>query len=114
MPPRRNPLKLNPLQRKTLAIFQELARHPETSTHDDDNGEVLITQFPQPHGNHYHIGDALVSARDMTGITNESVWLALERKGLARSSFPIAVILTAAGLTYDTAIAEKILLRGEH
>ena len=36
---RPNPLKLNPLQLKTLVLFQELARHLETATRLD-NGEV--------------------------------------------------------------------------
>ncbi len=36
MPPKKNPLKLNPLQLKTLALFQEMARNPELSSQHHD------------------------------------------------------------------------------
>ncbi len=114
MAPRTNPLKLNNLQLKTLTLLQELARHPESSTPVEDSGDVMITYLPQPHGDHFHIGDAVSMARDATGLHNESVWKALERKGLAKSSFPIAIAITPEGLAYDTGLQDRILHRHEH
>jgi len=48
-------IKLNPLQRRTLALFQVLAGSPESSTVDPESGEVSVSYFPQPHGDHVHI-----------------------------------------------------------
>lgn len=114
MPSRRNPLKLNPLQAKTLTLLQELARHPELSTRVEETGEVFITQLPQPHGNHFHIGSRVVASRDATGLHNPAVWLALERKGLVRGSFPVGLSVTADGLEYDTGLREAILHGADH
>jgi hypothetical protein len=97
-------IKLNPLQNKTLALMQELARHRETSIVDENTGEVVVTHMPHPHGDHVHVGEYVVSARDITGFSNEAVWVALERKGLAKSHFPVAITLTKAGLDYDTGL----------
>ena len=114
MPTKSNPLRLNKLQCKTLAILQALADDPRTSTNVPETGEVLITQFPPPHGNHFHVGDGVVMARDATGLRNEAVWRALERKGLARGEFPIAIHLTPAGMLYDTGIKDQILHHHVH
>lgn len=104
MPPKINPLKLNPLQAKTLALFQELARHPETSQ-ATESGEKVLTSLPKPHGNHFHVGAKVVMTKDASGLSNPGAWAALERKGLIRASFPFAVTLTAEGLAYDTGAA---------
>jgi len=114
MPPKKNPLKLNVLQLKTLTFFQELARNPETSTRIEQTGEVAITAMPHPHGDHFHVGKAVVLSRDATGLANPAVWNALERKGLARSAFPRGITLTPAGLDYDTGAAAKIIHRSDH
>ena len=114
MPPKTNPLRLNPLQLRTLTILQQLARFPETSTKNAETGEVMITNLPSPHGNHFHCGDAVVASKDATGLRNEGVWKALERKGLARSFFPFGIALTPAGVEYDTALAAKILHLADH
>jgi hypothetical protein len=114
MPPKSNPLGLNNLQLKTLALFQELARHPETSSRKVDTGEVLISNMPNPHGNHFHLGSAIVFARDATGLRNPAVWAALDRKGLAKAAFPIAITLTPAGLAYDVGAARNILHGADH
>ena len=114
MAPKFNPLRLNNLQRKTLALLQALADDPRTSTNFPETGEVLITQFPPPHGNHFHVGDAVVMAKDATGLRNEAVWRALERKGLARGEFPIAIHLTPSGLLYDTGLKDQILHHHSH
>lgn len=113
MPAKTNPLKLNPLQAKTLVLFQEMARHPELSG-PDPRGGVFLGQIPHPHGNHFHIGSKVVSSADATGFTNRSVWVALERKGLIRSAFPYALTLTDEGLAYDTGLDATVLHETDH
>ncbi|MGE5505850.1 MAG: hypothetical protein ACM31L_15630 [Actinomycetota bacterium] len=114
MPPKINPLKLNPLQCKTLVLFQELARNPETSQRNPD-GDVLLMALPRPHGDHFHVGRKVVLSRDATGLANQAVWTVLERKGLLRGfSFPHAVVMTAEGVDYDTGLADKILHGSDH
>lgn len=114
MPPRSNPLRLNKLQLRTLALMQELARHPETATMDADTGEAVINQVPRPHGDHVHIGSLTVSSRDASGLSNQSVWTALERKGMIRGHFPMMIIVTAAGLEYDTGLVEPVARPSDH
>jgi len=114
MPPKNNPLKLNKLQLKTLTLLQQLARYPESSTTDAATGEVTISTFPNPHGNHFHLGDAVVMSKDASGLKNEAVWTALARKGLAISSFPMALKLTPAGVAYDVGKIAEILHRSDH
>ena len=111
MPPRSNPLKLNPLQLRTLTLLQAMARIPGAAESAGD-GEIAIAQFPQAHGDHFHLGDAVVAGRDATGLYNEAVWNALARKGLARSDYPRQIVLTAEGLGYDTGEARAILRSG--
>ncbi|MGH6884504.1 MAG: hypothetical protein ACREDZ_16290 [Kiloniellales bacterium] len=114
MRPKINPLKLNPLQCRTLVLLQVLAKSPETARIDEKSGEATIGSFPKPHGNHFHLGSYAVMARDASGLANEGVWKALERKGLARCTYPLAITLTVAGRSYDTGIAEQILHRADH
>lgn len=114
MPPKRNPLNLNALQLKTLTLLQELARVAGTPAAEDEPGGLAITQLPDPHGDHFHLGEAVVAARDATGLRNPAVWAALERKGLIRPKLPQAVILTALGQQYDTGLRDSILHRAEH
>lgn len=114
MPPRQNPLKLNPLQAKTLTLLQHMARSERHAGAPQEDGSVAVGNFPPPHGDHYHIGDAVVMGRDATGLFNPSVFVALERKGLTKPSLPGSAILTAEGLAYDTGLADQILHRGHH
>jgi len=111
---KKNPLKLNPLQLRTLTLLQALAYVPEAASAGPQDGEITISRFPQPHADHFHLGDAVVMGRDATGLFNQAVWHALDRKGLARADWPNAVTLTAAGLAYDTGDARGILHRSEH
>lgn len=113
MAPRHNPLGLNPLQLKTLTLLQQLARLSDFSKPGDELETVVLTRLPQPHGDHFHIGEVVVASRDATGLRNPSVWAALERKGLVRSTPPTAVV-TAAGLDYDTGLRETILHGADH
>jgi hypothetical protein len=108
-----NPAKLNPLQLKTLTLLQAIARVPGAASMAA-NGEVAITQFPNAHGDHFHLGDAVVDGRNATGLYNEAVWNALTRKGLARAEWPHRISLTPAGLSYETGLADEILRRGAH
>ena len=108
-----NPLKLNPLQLKTLTLLQHIARLWGEAPADGSEG-VEVNHFPHAHGNHFHIGDATVFARDATGLTNASVWTALERRGLVKSSYPYSLILTPDGQAYETGIADAILHRSDH
>ena len=114
MAPKNNPLKLNSLQLKTLTLLQELARSPETSTPIEDSEDVRITNFPHIHGNHFHIGAGVAMAKDASGLRSENVWKALERKGLARSFYPVGIILTGDGIAYDTRLKDRILVRTDH
>jgi hypothetical protein len=115
MPPKKNPLKLNKLQNRTLLLMQELARDPGTGTPDPNTGEVLLNSLPHPHGNHVHIGGFVVSSRDASGFANESVWKALERKGLARVlEFPLAIMLTPLGQAYDTGLTDRLAHQSDH
>jgi hypothetical protein len=114
MPFNRNPLKLNPLQLRTLTLLQALALVPGAAGNGPGPGEKTLERFPQIHGDHFHLGDAVVAARDATGLYNETVWHALERKGLARSDWPRRIILTQAGQDYYTGLADQILGRSPH
>ena len=111
MPPKRNPLGLNPLQLKTLTLLQHLAQSEDHVLRREPDGSVLVAGIPAPHGDHFHLGDAVVLSRDATGLGNPAAWTALERKGLIRSHFPDAAIVTESGLAYDTGLADQILHR---
>lgn len=113
MPPKSNPLNLNMLQLKTLTLLQELARHPDAGTALED-GSFQINRLPRPHGDHFHIGQAAVRASDATGLSNEMVWKALERKSLAQSAYPQSITLSPAGIAYDTGLRHKILHGADH
>jgi hypothetical protein len=108
---KKNPLNLNPLQLRTLALLQALAALEEHGRPAEEEGHRVVTGIPGRHGDHFHVGEAVVSSRDATGLGNEAAWVALERKGLLRSLFPVAAVLTPAGLAYDTGVADRILHR---
>ena len=114
MPPKRNLLNLNPLQLKTLTLLQALARLPDHASPADEDGAILVAGLPRPHGDHFHVGEAVVLSRDATGLANPAAWTALERKGLIKSRYPDAAVLTTSGLAYDTGLAEAILHRPDH
>lgn len=113
MPAKSNPLNLNMLQLKTLTLLQEMARHPEAGVALEDGG-FQISRLPRAHGDHFHIGAVAVRGADATGLSNEMVWKALERKALAQSAYPQAITLTPAGLAYDTGLRNKILHGADH
>jgi hypothetical protein len=114
MPAKHNPLSLNPLQLKTLTLLQELAVSPHHAEPVGETGAVLVANLPHPHGDHFHVGAAVAMTKDATGLFNEAVWVALERKGLLQSHFPQAATLTPSGLAYDTGLKDVILHRADH
>jgi ribosomal protein S19E (S16A) len=88
-----------------------VARIPAASRPETD-GHVTITQVPQAHGDHFHLGDATVASSDATGLENQAVWNALSRKGMIRAEWPHNIALTPQGVSYDTGLADQILRRG--
>ncbi|MEK9724693.1 MAG: hypothetical protein VW405_14580 [Rhodospirillaceae bacterium] len=114
MPPKRNPLKLNNLQLRTLALAQVLARDDRVSRTHAASGDVTLLHLPHAHGDHVHVGPFVVSAREASGFANPAVWTALKRKGLARDDDPAGVILTADGVAYDTGLGDRFLVESDH
>ena len=112
MPPKRNPLGLNALQLKTLTLLQELARVTGNSGSVAEGG--IAVRPPDPHGDHFHLGDAVVATRDASGLRNPAVWVALERKGLIRSMYPHRAVVTPLSLDYETGFREAILRKSGH
>ena len=111
---RPNPKRLNPLQLRTLTLLQALARERAFAYPPERDGAVLIHTLPHAHGDHFHVGPAVVSARDATGLGNPSVLNALARKGLLLAGRTGLPVLTAEGLAYDTGIADEILHGADH
>lgn len=111
---KKNPLKLNKLQLKTLALAQELAGDPDIAMRDDDSGEVTLLTLPQPHGNHVHVGQFVVAAKDVSGFSNPAVWVVLDRKGLGHASPTGAVTITSDGLDYETGLAGAFTTLSDH
>lgn len=115
MPPRKNPLKLNSLQLRTLVLAQLIAQDPKLARPNDETGEVTLLRIPQAHGDHLHIGGFTVSTKDASGLSNPSVWSALVRKGLVRVEEPLQqFVLTAPGLAYDTGLGDRFLTASDH
>lgn len=110
---KRNPLNLNPLQLKTLTLLQALADLPDAKPGEAE-GSVVLSSLPDPHGDHFHLGDAIVAAKDATGLRNPAVWAALERKGLVKTQFPQSATLLSAGRDYETGLTDGILHRSSH
>jgi hypothetical protein len=113
MAPKHNPLKLNPLQLRTLTLLQAIASLPG-GAQGLPGGDARITQFPNAHGDHFHLGNAVVAGKDATGLYNEAVWNALTRKGLARAEYPREMVLTLEGLSYDTGLGAEMFQRSSH
>ena len=113
MPTKKNPLNLNALQLKTLTLLQELAQLPEYSRPGEEPDSAVL-RLPFPHGDHFHVGEAVVATRDASGLRNPAVWAVLERKGLIRSMYPNGAIVTQLGLGYETGLREAILHKSGH
>lgn len=111
---RPNPKKLNPLQLKTLAILQAMAREQAFADPPDQDGTVSIHSLPHRHGDHIHVGAAVVSARDATGLGNRNVLNALARKSLLRHGPAGLPRVTPEGLGYPTGLDAVILQSTDH
>ncbi len=114
MPPKKNPLKLNKLQLRTLTLAQLLARDSGLAHRDEATGMVTLLRIPHAHGDHLHIGQFKVSTREASGLSNPAVWFALVRKGLARIEGPISIALTAEGVSYDTGFGDRFAVPTDH
>src|SRR5258705_4802676 len=96
---KKNPLSLNALQLKTLTLLQELARLPEYSRPGEESGSVVV-RLPYPHGDHFHLGAAVVATRDASRLRNPTVRASLQRKGLISSMHPSGAVLNPHRLAY--------------
>jgi hypothetical protein len=114
MPAKKNPLKLNKLQLRTLVLAQVLARDPKTGHKDEVTGDIALMNLPYGHGNHVHVGEFTVSSKEASGFSNAAVWRMLERKGLAKAAGPMGISLTADALEYDTGLGEKFTAPSDH
>lgn len=114
MPSRPNPLKLNALQLKTLAILQEVARGGDGASEALEDGSVALNRLPHAHGDHFHVGAAVVRSKDATGLGNPAVFGALRRKGLILMAPDGRPALTAAAMSDETGVSEAILHRADH
>ncbi len=114
MPPKNNPLNLNPLQLKTLTLFQALATMEGFASPAEEEGHVMISRLPHPHGDHFHLGHFVVRSQDASGLANEAAWAALQRKGLIKSLYPMACVLTPQGAEYETGLKGEILHPSHH
>ena len=107
-------IKLNALQSKTLTLLQILARDPDSSSPEGDDGDVHITRLPHAHGDHMHVGDYVVASRDASGLNNKSVWTALCRKGLVKDNWEDKIVLTPKGLSHSTGLEKKFVSASDH
>ena len=111
---RPNPKKLNALQLKTLAILQAIARQPAFAGPPGPDGTVSIHTRPYRHGDHLHVGAAVIAARDATGLDNPNVINALARKGLLHHGPAGLPSLTAEGREYPTGIDAAVVHAADH
>lgn len=114
MTDRANPLKLNKLQLRTLALAQVIAKDPVASLTNEVTGEVTLMRLPHAHGDHVHVGPFVVSAKDASGFSNAAVWVALGRKGLSHGDPSGVVTITKAGLDYNTGFGDKFMEVSDH
>ena len=75
---------------------------------------MALRYLPNPHGDHFHVGRAVVSTRDAAGLANPAVYGALERKGLLSLGPGGGPVLTPAGLGYVTGVEKQLFHQGHH
>ncbi len=112
MATKKNPLSLNALQLRTLTLLQELARLSEYSSPGEEPGSVVV-RLPYPHGDHFHLGEAVIATRDASGLRNPAVWAALQQ-GLIYSMHSSGAVVAPRGLDYETGLRETILHENGH
>lgn len=113
MPAKKNPLKLNKLQLRTLVLLQVMGRDTHHAMEQAD-GSVVIPNLPHAHGDHLHVGEFVVSAKDASGLSNPSVWAALARKGLVANANIPPIVLTPEGQNYETGLAQHFMSKSDH
>ncbi len=111
---RANPKKLNPLQLKTLALLQAIAKEADFADPPQADGSIMLRRLPHAHGDHFHIGGQVVASRDATGLGNPNVWNALVRKGLILTGEGNLPVLTAEAQAYETGLGQTLLQGGDH
>ena len=102
------------LEKELRAAGQEV-RFVFTDVAREESVQALIQRAVEFYGriDGIHCNAGVWAAGTVTDF-NEAVWNALARKGLARSAWPNAITLTAAGLGYDTGLAETIFHSSGH
>ncbi len=95
-------------------MAQLLAQDANLARRDEATGAVTLLRIPHAHGDHLHIGQFTVSTWEASGLSNPAVWSALARKGLARIEGPIAIALTAEGVSYDTGLGDRFAAPTDH
>jgi len=108
-----NPLKLNKLQLRTLVLTQIIARSQPDEAWNKD-GSVTILSMPHAHGDHVHVGEFVVNTAETTGFSNRAVWAALFRKGLVMQKDVPPILLTRAGLEYETGLDHHFTSPSDH
>lgn len=108
------PVKLNALQKRTLALIQELAEESDLGLKDESSGNIRVHIHLHSHHDHVHIGRFTVSTRFASGLQNQNVWTALERKGLIVGQFPVSLDLTPEGQAVKTGVRQQMLEHSDH
>jgi len=111
---KKNPLQLNKLQLRTLALLQILAEEYHDKETPYQNNGITVKNLPPLHGDHVHIGRFTVSSREISGFSNSSVLAALSRKKLIDYSFPPSITITKEGLQYKTELIQKLKNLSDH
>lgn len=112
--PKKNPANLNALQLKTLTLFQALAELEDCARPGQNPDHKEVFRLPHAHGDHFHLGRYVVRGQDATGLNNQAVWVALQRKGLIEAEYPTRLEITKEGLSYETGMKEQILHSSGH
>ncbi len=82
--------------------------------HDEVTDEIRLLRLPSLYGDHIHIGRYVVSARDASGLSNNTMWTALERKALLHRVNSLPATLTKDELDYNKGLADKFWTRSDH
>lgn len=111
MPAKQNPLKLNKLQLRTLALAQVLAGEESAVLHGD-SGAITLAALPDTSGPKTRVGPFVLPSKDASGFTNPAVWAALQRKGLVMDA-GATITLSAAGIHYCTGFGDQLKVEGK-
>ncbi len=79
-----------------------------------EDGTLTLWNLPHAHGDHFHLGHAVVRTRDASGLNNPSVWAALERKGFIQGAFPDMLKLLPEGQNYPVGALDIFMEHSDH